>query len=151
MTTSNTTTESDRTPPGANSYAHYITWLQELSELRAAGLIDVEDYALSRAERLESLFELPGAPWRKWLFGGLPASLIAGSIVSYMDGRMEALGIGMGIACLCVLAAIGTHSRVSAGNLTVSQRLEILRTLLERDLISADEFGVFEQRIIGAH
>ena len=78
-------------------------------------------------------------------------ALIAGSILSYMDGRMEALGIGMGIACLCVLAAIGTHSRVSAGNLTIPQRLEILRTLLERDLISADEFGVFEQRIIGAH
>jgi cytochrome c-type biogenesis protein CcmH/NrfG len=131
-----------------NSYAYYITWLQELTELRAAGLISDEEYALSRAERVEHLFEQPGRPWMKWLIAGIPTALAASAVAVYFTGDVTMIAFGAGVAALCILAAVGTFSRIRAEHLMGAQRLEILRTLLERDLISADEFAAFEHRIM---
>jgi hypothetical protein len=137
-------------PPRANSDAHYVVWLQELSELRDAGMMPDEDFAFARAERLEELFEVPPKPWRKWLFVGVPVALLAGGTLAYFQETLEHLFMGGAIATLCVIAAIGTHSRVMSRNLSHHQKLAVLRSLLERDLISADEFSVFEHRIAEA-
>lgn len=133
-----------------NSDAHFVEWLQELSDLRVGGLISDEDFAFSRAERLEQLFDIPPKPWRKWLYGGIPASILGGGVAAYVVELLEPLFMGAAIASLCALAALGTHSRVMSRNLSKTQKFAVLRTLLERDLVSADEFSDFEHRIADA-
>ncbi len=135
-------------PPGVNSDAYYLDWLQELSELRKGGLISDEDFALSRAERLDALFNDPGKPWRKWLVCGLPLSLLIGGGAAWWVGDLTILYNGMGISLLCVLAAIGSQSRVRSEHLSQEARLDILCKLLERDLISSAEFAEYEHRFL---
>lgn len=130
------------------SPAYYVSWLQELSELRSGGLVEDEDYAISRAERLEHLFEKSRKPWRKWLFFALPASLIVGILATWMTGNdTSMLAFAADVAVLCIFAGLAVHSRVERQQISPSQRLEILRALLERDLISSVEFNGFESRI----
>ena len=131
-----------------NSAAYFIVWLQELSELRAGGLVSDEDYAFSRAERLDALLQRPGKPWRKWLFAGVPLSLGVGGALAFVEQQREHFLMAGAITAFCLLAAVGTYSRVMATHLSPAQRLEILRDLLERDLVTADEFADFEHRII---
>ena len=147
MNSPNATTQ-ENAPPGVRSPAYYVTWLQELSELRSGGLVEDEDYAISRAERLENLFEKSTKPWRKWLFFALPASLIVGVLATLMTGNdTSMLAFAADVAVLCIVAGLAVHSRVERQQISPSQRLEILRALLERDLISSVEFTGFESRI----
>ena len=137
-------TTSCVTPPGVNSHAYYVDWLQELSELRQGGMVSDEDYAVSRAERLDALFNEPGQPWLKWLVVGLPVSLLIGVWKGWSP-----MFTGV-IVMLCVLGAIAAHSRVRSEHLSLNARLDILRQLLERDLISSSEFAEFECRFLDA-
>lgn len=147
MNSPNATTKEDA-PPGARSLAYYVTWLQELSELRSGGLVEDEDCAFSRAERLEHLFEKSSRPWRKWLFFALPAALIVGVLAMLMtDNDTSMLAFAADVAVLCIFAALAMHSRADKQQISPAQRLEILRVLLERDLISSVEFSGFERRI----
>ena len=137
-------------PPGTDSHAYYVSWLQELSELRHAGLIEDEDYALSRAERLDALFRQPGEPWLKWLLFGLPAALASGVLAMRLTGDSVMFTCGASISVLCLLAAISSYAQSKRGHLAVREKLEVLRDLLGLDLISTDEFAAFEQRILDA-
>ena len=141
-------TASQVSPPGVNTGAYYVDWLQELTELRQGGMISDEDYAFSRAERLDTLLSGPGKPWVKWLFVGLPLSLLVGGALTFLEQRNEPILYGGMSAALCLLAAIGVHSRVQSEHLSLDGRLDILRTLLERDLISSSEFSEFESRFL---
>ena len=135
-------------PPGANSDAYYVGWLQDLSDLRMGGMVSDEDFAVSRAERLDTLFEEPGKPWLKWLLIGVPLSLVMSGVAMWLTGDQTMLFYGMGMSALCVLAALGAHSRVCAEHLSLDSRLDVLRRLLDRDLISASEFSEFEHRFL---
>ncbi len=134
--------------PGKKSEAHYVVWLQELADLHAGGMVTDEDFALSKAERLEHLFDPLVRPWRKWIFGALPLVLLIGGALSYLEQRLDPLVSAGMVATLCVIAAIGVHSRVLSENMTQSERLTVIRELLARDLITSDEFAVFEHRIM---
>ncbi len=137
-------------PPGTDSHAYYVSWLQELSELRHAGLIEDEDYALSRAERLDALFRQPGEPWLKWLLFGLPAALASGVLAMRLTGDSVMFTFGASISVLCLVAAISSYVQSKRGHLALREKLEVLRDLLGLDLISTEEFAGFEQRILDA-
>lgn len=113
-------------------------------------MISDEEFSFSRAERLEQLFETPPKPWRKWLFGGIPTAFLSGGALAYHQQTPEPLFMAGAIAALCGLAALGTHSLVMSRCLSTPQKLGVLRALLERDLVSAEEFSDFEHRIADA-
>jgi hypothetical protein len=146
-----TTASSKVASPRKNSVAYYVDWLQELSELHSAGMVSDEDFAFSRAERLDALFHRRPKPWRKWLWAGVPAALATGGVGAHLAQALEPLMVGAAVSTLCILAAVGTHSRVMASTLDFDKKLSVLRDLLARDLVSADEFSDFEQRIREAH
>lgn len=137
-----------RIPPGKKSEAHYVVWLQELADLQKGGMVSDEEYALSKAERLEHLFDPLVRPWRKWVFGALPLVLFIGGALSYLEQRLDPLLSAGMVAVLCVMAAIGVHSRVLSEHMTKSERLTVIRELLARDLITSEEFAAFEHRIM---
>jgi hypothetical protein len=134
--------------PGKKSVTHFVAWLQELNEVWRGGMMSDEDYAFSKAEHLEHLLEPLKRPWRKWIFGVLPVVLIAGGVVSYFEQSLDNMLTAACVGAVCVVGAIVAHWQAVRGQLSKADRLTVIRELLARDLITCDEFGVFEQRIL---
>lgn len=134
--------------PGSRSVTYIVQWLRELEECRVGGLITDEEYAVERAEKLS---ELLCAHRKLWLApivaAGSPAAVF-GNIVwmACMDWQLSALAAALG--GLFGLVMLARPCRDSMKNTQIRDRLETLNALLSLDLVTADEFIIYEERIL---
>ena len=148
-----TTTEAISVPaahpgPGSRSIAYIVQWLRELEECRIGGLITDEEYAVERAEKLS---ELLCAHRRLWVApivaAGSPAALF-GNIVwmASMDWQLSLLAAALG--GLFGLVMLARPCRDSLRTTQIRDRLTTLNALLSLDLVTADEFIIYEDRLL---
>ena len=129
------------------SVSFIVQWLRELEECRQGGFLSDEDYALQRAEKLsEILCELRHL-WVAPLAAAGSVAIVAGCIawVVRMDLQVAAI-----TACLGGLFGLVMLTRPCRDNLKQAQireRLHLLNALIAKDLITADEFIDFEERL----
>jgi hypothetical protein len=135
--------------PSSRSESYYLDWIGELSQFHRAGMLNDEDFAYQRAERLEELLDTPRRHWLAWVRIGVPLSGVAGAVAWWFtEDLWTILGAGAAVI-LCVLAALSRLSRERFGHLTIKERSDILYHLLSEDLITSEEFLAFDTRLTG--
>ena len=122
-------------------------WLRELDECRRGGLVADEDFAFQRAEKLDELLVKPRRLWLGWVLAGLPLALVAGGLAWWFTEDWRRVALGAGITGAWGVAALGRLAREHLRHVQLRERLGILRELLEHDLVSAEEFSAFEERL----
>lgn len=127
--------------------AHFTMWMRDLDECRRGGLVSDEDFAFQRAEKLDELLVKPRRLWLGWVLAGLPLAVAAGSIAWLATGNWMKVALGAGVAGVWGVSALGRMAREHLRNMQLGERLGILRELLEHDLLSAEEFSAFEERM----
>jgi hypothetical protein len=135
--------------PSARTAAYYIEWVGELSDLHRAGMLNDEDFAYQRAERLEELMDTPRRRWLGWIRIGVPLAGIAGATAWWFTNDLLAVGAACLIVVLCVFAALGRLARERKHHLTLKERSDILYELLCEGLITSEEFLAFDERLTG--
>ena len=129
------------------SAAFIVQWLRELEECRQGGFLSDEDYAEQRAEKLSELLCEHRHLWAASLAAAGSPAIVAGCIgwMAKMDPQFAAIA-----ACFGGLFGLVMLARPCRDNLKQSQireRLHLLNALLAMDLITADEFIGFEERL----
>lgn len=127
--------------------AHFTMWMRDLEECRRGGLVADEDFAYQRAEKLDELLVRPRRLWLGWVLAGLPLAVVAGSLAWLATANWMKVALGAGIAGVLGLSALGRMACEHLRNVQLRERLGILRELLEHDLVSAEEFAAFEERL----
>jgi|GEM_PF-5937264 len=144
-----TKTSSVAGPPSARSAAFYLDWIGELKQLHEAGMLDDEDFAYQRAERLHQLLNTPRRGWLGWIRVGVPLSLLAGGAGWWFSQDWMVAEAAGGIFLLCVLAALARYHRERRFHLTPKERTQILYDLLAEDLITSEEFLAYDECLTG--
>ena len=135
--------------PGKRSIAYVVQWLRELEECRVGGLVTAQEYAVERAEKLAEILCKHRRLWlaplgAAWSIGAIVASVVW---MATMDWQMTGLAAALGGLFGLVVLARPCRDRLK--HIQICDRLEILTALLSYDLVSADEFIVYEERLHG--
>jgi hypothetical protein len=148
-----TTTEAIAVPaalpvPGSRSVAYIVQWLRELEECRVGGLTTDEEYAVERAEKLSELLCTHRKLWiAPIVAAGSPAALLGNMVwMACMDWQLSALAAGWG--GLFGLVMLARPCRDSLKNTQIRDRLATLNALLSLDLVTSDEFIIYEERLL---
>ena len=144
---------SKEIPPGtdaprAGEVAYFTTWLRELDELHAAGLVTTEDYSSQRAERLHEILLRPRYLWLAWLLATLPLAALVGGIVWVCTTEWQRTALSAGLAALFGCAMLGRACAEKMRQIQLRDRLDILRALLAHDLITAQELIQYEEQML---
>ena len=131
----------------SRSTTFLVTWLRDLEECREGGLLSDEDYAVQRAEKLSELLCEHRHLWVASLVAAGSVGSIGASVawICSMDGQLTA--VGAGLAALFGIVMLAHPCRESLKDKQIRERLESLNALLAMDLITADEFLVYEERL----
>ena len=122
-------------------------WMRDLDECRRGGLVSDEDFAYQRAEKLDELLVRPRRLWLGWVLAGLPLAVVAGSLAWLATENWMKVALATIIACVWGVSALGRMACEHLRHVQLRERLGILRELLEHDLVSAEEFSAFEERL----
>lgn len=144
--------ETTRTPRAreasrARATEHFVVWLRELGECRAGGLLSDEDFAYQRAEKLDELIKPPRALWLASLLGGVIVGDIGAAVTWWFTRDWRFTALGAALAGLWGLTSLGRVLRERFVDVQRNERMKILITLLDHDLISASEFSVYEEQL----
>jgi hypothetical protein len=126
-----------------------MEWIGELSDFHRAGMLNDEDFAYQRAERLHELLNIPNRKWLAWIRIGVPLAGLAGAAAWWFTRDLLMLAGAGVVVVLCVLAAIGRLSRERTNHLTTKERSDILYDLLSQDLITSEEFLAYDELLTG--
>ncbi len=135
-------------PQEDDAFIFFVSWFCELEQLHHGGMIDDEDYAYQRAEKLAELMNCPRRPWLAWVYIGLPITLIGAALTWQLLANIELSAALFGAGSLCSLAALSRRSRERFANLRNKDRLLILRELLATDLLTCAEFSDCEEQLL---
>ena len=122
-------------------------WMRDLDECRRGGLVSDEDFAYQRAEKLDELLVRPRRLWLGWVLAGLPLAVVAGSLAWLATENWMKVALATIIVCVWGVSALGRMACEHLRHVQLRERLGILRELLEHDLVSAEEFSAFEERL----
>ena len=134
--------------PGRRSAAYIVQWLRELEECRVGGLITDEEYSVERAEKLSELLCEHRYLWLAPVAASGTLAIIAGSIVWIGTMELQTSGLAAALAGLFGLVMLARPFRDNLKNRQIHERLDILNTLLSYDLVSSDEFIIYEERLL---
>ncbi len=128
-----------------------VAWLRELEECRIGGLVTDEDYGYQRAEKFAVLLRPMRCLWLAPVLGALLIGAPAGLSIWFLihDWRFAA-----GIAALAGVwggIALGRLLREKLIELQLRERRRILVALLDGDLLTANEFADYEERLLHGH
>jgi hypothetical protein len=140
---------SNPSAPAGSSVAYIIQWLRELEECRKGGLVTDEDYAIERAEKLSELLEQHQGLWLATFFAFVPVAAAAAGLGWWLRPDWQSAATAGGLAGVVSLLTLSGMVRERMKHSKARERLSTLRTLLEHDLISTDEFVVYEERLLG--
>lgn len=126
-----------------------MDWIGELSQFHDAGMLNDEDFAYQRAERLEELLETPKRRWVWWIRIGVPCAGLLGAGVWWLVRDLWVIAGAAAMVLLCVIAAMARLHYERKHHLTVKERSDILYHLLSENLISSEEFLAFDTRLTG--
>ena len=144
-----TANPSVRPVPGGRSAAYIVQWLRELEECRVGGLITDEEYAVERAEKLSELLCQHRYLWLSPILASGTLASIAASVVWIGTMELQTTGLAAALAGLFGLVMLARPFRENLKNRQIRERLEILNMLLSYDLVSSDEFIIYEDRLLG--
>ena|SRR5688572_7670588 len=133
---------------GGRSAAYIVQWLRELEECRVGGLITDEEYAVERAEKLSELLCEHRFLWLGPVIASGTLASTTGSMVWVATMNLQTTGLGAALAGLFGLVMLARPIRDQLKNRQIEERLEILNALLSLDLVSADEFIIYEDRLL---
>lgn len=123
------------------------TWLRDLSELQAGGLLNPEDFAIQRAEKLREILCPLRFLWLAPVVSAGSLGVIAGSITWAISREWQYSAMAAALAALFGLVMLTRPLRDNMKHAQTRSRLALLNGLLARDLISAEEFVEFEERL----
>lgn len=146
MTTA-TISSSAPPAPGGRSLQSIVEWLGELEECRVGGLISDEDYAIERAEKLSELLCRHRRLWLASVSAAGSMASFAGCAVWSAAGEWQITTVAAGLGALFGVAMLASPFREILKQTQIRERLTILNALLARDLITPDEFLVYEERL----
>jgi hypothetical protein len=133
---------------GNRSAAYIVQWLRELEECRVGGLITRDEYALERSEKLSELLCRHRGLWIAPVVAAGSCAAIVGSLVWAMSFDWQATSVAAALGAVFGLAMLSQPCRENLKHAQVRDRLEILNSLLSLDLVSADEFIIYEERLL---
>ena len=140
-------TPSASTDGYSRSTAFLVTWLRDLEECRQGGLLSDEDYALQRAEKLAELLCEHRHLWIAPIVAAGSVGSIGASVAWMCSMNWQLAGVGASLGALFGIVMLARPCRENLKEKQIRERLESLNALLAMDLISADEFLVYEERL----
>ena len=131
----------------SRSTALVVTWLRDLEECRQGGLLSDEDYAVQRAEKLAEILCEHRHLWVAPVVAAGAVGAVGGSVAWMCSMNWQLTAVGAGLAALFGLVMLAHPCREGLKEKQIRERLESLNALLAMDLISADEFLAYEERL----
>ncbi|MEO6742147.1 MAG: hypothetical protein ABIP20_18025 [Chthoniobacteraceae bacterium] len=134
-------------PTLSRSGEQIIAALRELEESRLVGILRDEDYGSQRAARFNILLRPMRGLWLAELLGAALVGAPAGALIWFLTGQHY---YTIGIA-----AAAGAWGFTSLGRALLEKfaelrsrgRRKVLVALLDNDLLTANEFAEYEERL----
>ena len=126
---------------------HFVTWLRELEECRAGGLVSDEDFGLQRAEKLDELFDPPRFLGFASVLGAAIVGGFGGAVTWWFTRDLRFTALAVVLADVWGLTSLGRIFREKFIELQLNGRMKILIALLEHDLITAVEFSSYEEQL----
>jgi hypothetical protein len=148
---------ADAQPSPSSQYAlsrrgeQLVAWLRELEECRIGGLVTDEDYGYQRAEKFAVILRPMRCLWLAPLLGVLLIGAPACTLIWLLTHDWRLTG---GIAVLAGAwggMALGRLLREKLIELQLRERRRILVALLDSDLLTANEFADYEERLLHGH
>jgi len=130
---------------------HIVTWLRELNECRTGGLVSDEDYGYQRAEKLTDLLRPARCLGLASALGAIIAGAIGGGSTWWFTQDWSYTLFVAVLSGLWGISSIGRLLREKFIELQIRERRKMLLALLENDLIDANEFADFDERLQEAH
>ena len=127
--------------------AFLVTWLRDLEELHQGGMLPDEDYAMQRAEKLSELLCEHRHLWVASFAAAGCVGAVGASVAWMCSMDWQVTGMGAGLAALFGIVMLAHPCRENLKQSQIRDRLESLNALLALDLITADEFLVYEERL----
>jgi len=128
-----------------------VGWLRELGECRAGGLVSDEDYGYQRAEKLDQLLHPPRCLWLASGFGAILAGAIGGGTTWLVTQDWLFTASVAAISGLWGINSVGRLLREKFIDLQLRERRKLLLALLDNDLLDANEFADFDERLQAAN
>jgi hypothetical protein len=128
-----------------------VNWLRELEECRIGGLVSDEDYAYQRAEKLDGLLRPPRCLWLASGLGAILAGAIGGGAMWWFTRDWRVTAFVAALSGLWGINSLGRLLREKFIELQLRERRKLLLALLENDLLIANEFADFDERLQAAH
>jgi hypothetical protein len=125
----------------------FVAWLLELEECRIGGLVEDEDYAYQRAEKLAVLLRPTRCLWIASVIGGSLVGAVAGATTWHFTRDWRATAGVATVAGMWGLTSLGRLIREKFIELQLRERRKILVALLENDLLTASEFADYDDRL----
>ncbi len=147
MTSTDAAIQNPPAGPVRGAAGYFLLWLRELDECHRGGLVGIEDFAFQRAEKLNELLVKPRGLWLGWVLAGLPLALAAGGLAWWLTKDWRKVALGAAIAGVWGVSSLGRMACEYLRNVQLRERLGILRELLADELVSAEEFSEFEERL----
>jgi hypothetical protein len=127
--------------------AFLVTWLRDLEDLHQGGLLSDEDYAVQRAEKLSELLCEHRHLWMASVVAAGCLGAVGASVTWMCTMDWQLTGLGAGLAALFGIVMLARPCRETLKQSQIRDRLDSLNALLAMDLITADEFIVYEERL----
>jgi hypothetical protein len=124
-----------------------VGWLRDLEECRQGGLLSDEDYAVQRAEKLSELLCEHRHLWVASVVSAASLGILAGSAAWIGRPDWQVAVVAGGLAALFGVIMLAHPCRENLKQAQIRERLQLLNALLASDLISADEFLIYEERL----
>lgn len=130
---------------------HIVNWLRELEACRSGGLVSDEEYGYQRAEKLDGLLRPPRLLWLAPAVGAILTGCIGGSAIWWFTKDWSFTTFAVTLSGLWGINSIGRLLREKLIELQLRGRRKLLLALLENDLVDANEFADFDERLETAH
>lgn len=130
---------------------HIVTWLRELEECRAGGLVADEDYGFQRAEKLDQLLRPPRCLWLASALGAFLVGTLGAGATWWFTRDWRFTGFVAALSGLWGISSVGRLLREKFTEIQIRERRKTLLALLENDLLDANEFADFDERLQEAH
>ena len=137
--------------PRSRAANHTVTWLRELGECRAGGLVTDEEFGYQRAEKLDELLQPPRCLWIAAVLGGLAVAAVGAAATGWftLDWRFTTL-VAL-LSGVWGLTSLGRVFREKFIEIQLRDRMNTFVALLENDLITASELADYEERLVAGN
>ena len=131
----------------SRSVSAIVEWLRDLEECWKGGLLSDEEYAIQRAEKMSELLCEHRYLWLAYVASAGSFGIVGCSAAWIYASDLQLATLAGCFAALFGVIMLARPCRENLKQAQIRERLDLLNALIALDLISADEFLAYEERL----